>query len=209
MEPNETKICFQCKKECSHNQFKKKERSKSNPTCRTCMSYSSVTTKLERPCSKCLIILPRDKFSVHQWINTEESLICIDCGNQLQRTCLNNVKNSKGDRIKTRADGSLVCSNHDLESCNICMLDFINPNKIILRQKQLGRYVTSDELMEMYINDPTNIVDDNLCILDGTPVCARTGKKLRCPCQTVTYCSKVCQRHHWTIHRMGCSLYGV
>ena len=45
-----------------------------------------------------------------------------------------------------------------------------------------------------------------ICIMDGQPVCPRSGRKLRCPCNEVTYCSKGCQVHHWTIHKMTCKV---
>ena len=35
-------------------------------------------------------------------------------------------------------------------------------------------------------------------------MCPRSGRKLRCPCNEVTYCSTVGQRHHWAIHKMTC-----
>lgn len=43
-----------------------------------------------------------------------------------------------------------------------------------------------------------------ICILDGQPVCPRSSRKLRCPCDEVTYCSEACQKHHWVIHKMTC-----
>ncbi len=47
--------------------------------------------------------------------------------------------------------------------------------------------------------------DTALCVFDGRPECKKTGKKLRCPCQTVTYCSKECQKLHWKSHKFECA----
>lgn len=49
-------------------------------------------------------------------------------------------------------------------------------------------------------------ISKKICIMDGQPVCPRSGRKLRCPCNEVTYCSKGCQVHHWTIHKMTCKV---
>lgn len=40
--------------------------------------------------------------------------------------------------------------------------------------------------------------------MDGRPVCPRSSKKMRCPCNDVTYCSTACQKQHWMIHKMTC-----
>jgi len=88
-------------------------------------------------------------------------------------------------------------------------MDFTLPNRFARKRAALGRDLTSAEYAEetkAFQNDNNMNINRKICILDGQPMCPRTGRKLRCPCNEVTYCSKDCQKHHWTIHKMTCKV---
>jgi len=102
-------------------------------------------------------------------------------------------------------DGTCVCVAHSLECCDICMMDFTLPNQFARKRRALGRDLTDEEANEVINVTQKDIrISRKICIMDGQPVCPRSGRKLRCPCNEVTYCSKACQTHHWTIHKMTC-----
>jgi len=100
-------------------------------------------------------------------------------------------------------DGTCVCTKHRLEHCDTCMISFTLPNKFVRKRNQLGRDLTTDETNAIIQEDMKDVyISRKICILDGMAVCPRSATKMRCPCNEVTYCSKVCQEHHWKIHKM-------
>jgi hypothetical protein len=86
------------------------------------------------------------------------------------------------------------------------MMDFRLPNMFALKRAALGRDLSQAEY-DKISNEFMGDINRKVCIMDGLPVCPRTGRKLRCPCNEVTYCSKECQVHHFPIHKMTCKHY--
>lgn len=117
------------------------------------------------------------------------------------------VMNSDND-TKELPDGTVVCVSHELEECDICMMDFTLPNDLQRRRISLGRDLTDEETQMMMDNFFKDLhVSKSVCILDGRDGWPRSSKKLRCPCHEVVYCSKECQSHHFEIHKMTCKVY--
>ena len=157
-----------------------------------------------RPCHECKAVLPRNQFDIHQWGKGAKAL-CHCCRDALGKKVLDSIGTSK---IKNLPDGTAVCFMHSLESCDICMMDFILPNQFARMRLALGRDLTEDEYAEQINASMADVhISRKICIMDGQPICPRSGCKLRCPCNEVTYCSKACQKHHWVIHKMTCKDY--
>mmetsp|Transcript_31241 Transcript_31241/g.93621 ORF Transcript_31241/g.93621 Transcript_31241/m.93621 type:complete len:376 (-) Transcript_31241:131-1258(-) len=195
-----TKICVQCNEDRAKDQYPKKQWKKERPLCRLCFEFTNISTDQTRQCHECKLVLPRVKFDIHQWGKGADAL-CHGCQEQVGAKILGSIGTGT---TKELPDGTVLCS-HSLESCDICMMDFTLPNQFARKRSALGRDLTTDETEEIstqYLN--LQNINRKICIMDGQPMCPRSGRKLRCPCNEVTYCSKGCQRHHWTIHKMTC-----
>lgn len=118
---------------------------------------------------------------------------------------LSSIGSGTVEKVKNLPDGTAVCSAHSLECCDICMMDFTLPNQFARDRYALGRDLTEDEVTERLdsAHEAMNI-NQKICIMDGQSMCPRSGRKLGCPCKQVTYCSSVCQKHHWQIHKITC-----
>ena len=201
--PVETKACSQCKKPFTRDGFATKQWKKPNPSCRRCAEFTKLSQEKSRECNGCHLNFPRDEFDIHQWSKGKEAL-CRSCKESLEEKILSNIGSHK--EVKEDSDGILLCE-HDLERCNICMMDFTLPNQYARKRSEVGRELTEDEnqhVYQQYLKDSNIHISRKVCIMDGHPVCPRSSQKLRCPCKDVIYCSKACQKHHWTIHKMTC-----
>lgn len=199
---HQTKICSQCNKECVKDQFPEKERESLDGVCRLCFEYSKKSNELTRQCQECKLVLPRMQFDIYQWRKGANASLCHGCRDQTTEK----IRGSFGTRsTKELSDGIFVCERHSLERCDVCMMDFTLPNQFARNRTSLGRDLTNDEYEEISKAFMPN-TSKKICIMDGQPMCPRSGRKLRCPCNEVTYCSKACQVHHWTIHKMTCKV---
>lgn len=199
---HQTKICSQCNKECVKDQFPEKERESLDGICRLCFEYSKKSNELTRQCQECKLVLPRMQFDIYQWRKGANASLCHGCRDQTTEK----IRGSFGTRsTKELSDGIFVCERHSLERCDVCMMDFTLPNQFARNRTSLGRDLTNDEYEEISKAFMPN-TSKKICIMDGQPMCPRSGRKLRCPCNEVTYCSKACQVHHWTIHKMTCKV---
>ena len=129
--------------------------------------------------------------------------MCDSCCVNFETAFHDKLATSGLSETETRDDGIAVCAGHKLEHCDICMVSFTLPNDVHRETQRLGRELTESERASIWNRDCPIVRD--VCILDGQPMCKRTGKKLKCACRDVTYCSKECQHHHWKIHKMTCS----
>lgn len=200
---HQTKICIQCSKRCEKDQVPKKQWKKEHPLCRLCFEFTNISEEQIRRCKECKLVLPRNQYNIDQWGKGDEAL-CHGCRDLVGKQVLASIGTSE---VKDLPDGTSVCSEHSLECCDICMMDFTLPNQFARKRTSLGRDLTNDEYEEetRTFQEGANInISRKICIMDGQSMCPRTGRKLRCPCNEVTYCSKACQRHHWTIHKMTC-----
>lgn len=206
-QPKQTKSCAQCNKQCEKDQFPKKEWKKEHPLCRLCFEFTHISDEQTRQCKDCALVLPRNQYSIYQWEKGEEAL-CHDCQEVLSRNAIASM--DKPTKIKNLPDGTSVCSLHSMELCDICMMDFTLPNRFARMRTLLGRDLSPSEYEEqtkLFQKDANMQVNRKICILDGQVMCPRSGFKLRCPCNEVTYCSKICQKYHWTIHKMTCKVH--
>lgn len=201
----QTKICAQCSKECEKDQFPKKQWKRECPLCRLCFELTNISEEQTRKCKECKLVLPRNQYNIDQWGKGDEAL-CNGCREIFDQKILASIGTTESKELP---DGVIVCLTHCLERCDICMMDFTLPNRFARMRTSLGRDLTNDEYEEQTraFQEGANIhINRKICILDGQAVCPRSGRKLRCPCNEVTYCSKDCQLHHWTIHKMTCKV---
>ena len=198
-----TKTCAQCKEAREKDQFPKKQWKREDALCRLCFELTIISDEMTRQCNTCKVEQPRTQYSIYQWDKGADAL-CHGCCESLTKKCLRSVGKTE---IKVRADDTTLCSRHDLERCDICMVDHTLPNMFARERAALGRDLTDSEYEAItveYWADSGIRINPKICILDGQPICSRSGRKLRCPCNEVTYCSKACQKHHWPIHKMTC-----
>lgn len=198
----QTKTCAQCRESREKDQFPKKEWKRENALCRVCFEFTIISDEQTRQCHECKLDLPRSQYNIHQWEKGADAL-CHGCREAFAKKCIESFGTAKIQHLK---DDTCVCS-HSLERCDICMVDYTLSNKFIRKRALLGRDLTDDEnevITAEFMKDAGITINSKMCIMDGQPVCQRSGRKLRCPCNEVTYCSEACQRHHWTIHKMTC-----
>ena len=196
------KACTQCNKKCTQDQFARKQWKKENPSCRLCAEFTNICQDKSRQCHQCQLTLPRFEFDIHQWGKGSKAL-CHSCRDASTRKAFNSIGTTKHKEL---ADGTCVCSLHSLEHCDICMISFTLPNQFARMRNALGRDLTDKEYKDVIKKDMMGItINRKICILDGQAMCPRNSKKMRCPCNEVTYCSRACQKHHWTIHKMTCT----
>lgn len=197
-----TKTCARCKESRGKDQFPKKEWKREDALCRLCFEYEIISDELTRPCKECKLDLPRSQYNIHQWEKGADAL-CHGCRETFTKKCIESVGTTEVQHVE---DGVCLCS-HSLELCNICMVDYTLLNKLARKRAILGRDLTDDEhevITAEFMRESGIHINSKICIMDGQSMCPRTGRKLRCPCNEVTYCSEICQRHHWTIHKMTC-----
>ena len=198
--------CTQCRKNLDRVNFSKLQLRQTQPLCRFCEEFTKISDDMSRQCHDCKVILPRIQFDIKQWGRGDEAL-CHCCREELQKKVLDSI-NDPNTGHKVLSDGTCVCVAHSLECCDICMMDFTLPNQITLKRTALGRdLLTDDETNEIIKHTQKGMrINKKICIMDGQSMCPRSGRKLRCVCDEVTYCSLACQKHHWTIHRMTCKV---
>lgn len=202
-EERSKKECGQCHQQKTKDEFAKKQWKKSNPSCYRCAEYTKFSTDKTRNCHQCKMNFLREEYAIYQWSKGSEAL-CSKCCDQVTETFMSRL-GSEPDHVHND-DGTSFCA-HGSEYCDICMVDFTLPNMIARKRNKLGRDLTENEHDALFrkFNEKNGIfISRKVCILDGQPMCPRAGKKMRCPCDEVTYCSKVCQKHHWMIHKMTC-----
>jgi hypothetical protein len=172
-------------------------------SCRLCTEFTKTSEDESRQCHQCEVVLPRIQFDIYQWGKGTNAL-CHCCRDLHGEKVLDSIGTSE---VKDLPDGTAVCFAHSLECCDICLMDFTLPNQFARKRKALGRDLTEDETMEIINAFQEDMpINQKICIMDGQSMCPRSGRKLACPCQEVTYCSSVCQKHHWKIHKMTCKV---
>jgi len=110
----------------------------------------------------------------------------------------------------TTEQGIKFCD-HNKEFCEECSEDYRLRNIAIRTTLKLGREMTGDEMTKMAIDfaGVTGGWTPGSCVLQNLTVCQGTGERLKCGCADATvYCSKECQKFHWTIHRWSCDAKG-
>jgi len=192
----QTKICVQCNENREKDQFPKKQWKREHPLCRLCFEFTNISDEHTRQCRECEVVLPRIQFDIYQWGKGADAL-CHGCRDVVGEKILDSIGTKD---TKEEPDGVVLCS-HSLERCDICMMDFTLPNQFARKRLALGRDLTTAETEDISTQHWGDI-NRKICIMDGQSMCPRSGRKLLCPCNEVTYCSKGCQRHHWTIHKM-------
>ena len=203
-EQQQTKVCIQCSKDCTEDQFPTKQWKREKPSCRLCTELTNISEEKTRPCHQCKAVLPRIQFDIHQWGKGAKAL-CHCCREVVGKKILDSFGTSE---VKNLPDGTAVCFTHSLECCDICMMDFSLTNQFALKRNALGRDLTEDESTKVVNASLADVhINRKICIMDGKSMCPRSGRKLRCPCDEVTYCSKACQTHHWVIHKMTCKVF--
>ena len=206
--PMQTKSCAQCNQECEKDQFPKKQWKREKPLCRLCFELTNISKEQTRQCKECKVVLPRNQYNVDQWAKGDKAL-CHGCRELVGQQILASFGSSTESNMKQLPDGTCVCSRHYKELCDECMMDFTLPNQFARMRTSVGRDLTKDEYEEqtkVYMEDSNIHINRKICIMDGQAICPRSGRKLRCPCNEVTYCSKDCQVYHWTIHKMTCKV---
>lgn len=207
------RACVQCKNFCYKDQLPKKQWKKKNPLCRLCFELTNISEEQTRQCRECKLVKPRTQYDIYQWGKGDEAL-CGNCREQVGGQILASLGTMK--ESNELSDGTVVCS-HSLECCDICMMDFTLLNQFARKRTLLGRDLTNDECEDetkAYQVGANIHINRKICIMDGQSwrakgqvvMCPRSGRKLRCPCDEVTYCSKPCQVHHWAIHKMTCKV---
>jgi hypothetical protein len=200
-EQQPTKICVQCSENRAKDQFPKKQWKREHPLCRLCFELTNISEEQTRHCHECKLVLPRIQFDIYQWGKGADAL-CHGCRELVGQKIIDSIGTAE---IKELPDGTILCFEHSLERCDICMMDFTLPNQFARKRTSLGRDLTNDETDELSRAQLEDMnINQKICIMDGQSMCPRSGRKLRCPCNEVTYCSKGCQKHHWTIHKMTC-----
>mmetsp|Transcript_14763 Transcript_14763/g.32075 ORF Transcript_14763/g.32075 Transcript_14763/m.32075 type:complete len:398 (-) Transcript_14763:157-1350(-) len=204
VEQQQTKACIQCSKNCTKDQFPTKQWKREQPSCRLCAEFTNISEEKTRPCHQCKAVLPSIQFDIYQWGKGAKAL-CHCCREVVGKNIIDSIGTSK---VKDLPDGTAVCFAHSLERCDICMMDFTLPNQFARKRKALGRDLTDDESTEQINASLADVhISRKICIMDGQSMCPRSGRKLRCPCDEVTYCSQACQKHHWVIHKMTCKVF--
>ena len=196
--------CIQCMKNFDRKGFSKIQLRQTEPLCRFCEEFTKISEEMSRQCHDCKVILPRIQFDIKQWGRSDKAL-CHCCRELLQKKILGSIGDPNTEH-KVLSDDTCVCVAHSLECCDICMMDFTLPNQFALKRKALGRDLTDDENNKIIKKTQKGMrINKKICIMDGQPICPRLpGRKLRCACDEVTYCSLACQKYHWTIHSMTC-----
>ena len=200
------KACSQCHKKCPVEGFAKKQWKKPNPSCRLCAEFTNISQDTSRTCHECHLDLPRMQYDIYQWGKGNKAL-CHSCRDAVGQKMLDSI-----DEVKATTelpDGTIVCR-HSLECCDVCMMDFTLPNQFARKRNEFGRDLKEEEYNQVtqeWKSQNDVHISRKICILDGRAVCPRSSKKLRCPCNEVTYCSKACQKHHWMIHKMTCKVH--
>jgi len=186
-----------------------KDAAKKDPSCRLCNEYTKISQDKSRTCRDCKLKLPRTEYDIFQWSKGCEARChsCTDTLGQKVLSSIDSIGKDSNDVCRERTDGTLVCA-HSKEFCDICMVDYTLPNNFARKRTELGRdELTKEEtdgVSKEYMKDSNIRISKKICIMDGHPVCPRSSKKLRCPCDEVTYCSTACQKYHWKIHQMTC-----
>lgn len=183
MSATETKNCFQCGKNYTKDQFPKKQWKLEKPSCRLCAEFTKISPEESRQCRDCKVTYPRNSFDIHQWAKNAEAR-CPQCCKDLERKVLSSIDSGTFASDKTLPDGSLVCEAHSMESCDVCMMDFTFVNTLTRDRNLLGRELTEAETAAR-VRELTKDINSKVCIMDGQPVCKRTGLKLKCPCMQV------------------------
>lgn len=199
----ERRQCIQCDKTLARDQFPQKQWGRDRPRCRVCYEFTKASPDTTRRCRECREVLPRQEFAMHQWSKGAEAL-CHGCRDKVAGDILGSIGKTE---VKNLPDDVCVCDAHSLEYCDVCMVDYTLPNRFARKRAALGRELTQDEFeaeTKAWQGESNVKINKKICIMDGLPVCPRSGRKLRCPCQEVTYCSKACQKQHWMIHKMTC-----
>jgi hypothetical protein len=177
------KVCIQCGKNCTKDQFPKKQWKLEKPSCRLCTEFTKISPEESRQCHNCKVTYPRNSYGIHQWAKNAEA-ICPQCCKDLQKKVLSTLDSATYAGIKTLSDGSTVCEAHSMESCDVCMMDFTFVNNLTRDRTLLGRDLTDVETATR-VRELTQDINSRVCIMDGQPVCTRTGLKLKCPCMQV------------------------
>jgi len=210
-----TKVCSQCRSNFTRDQFSNRQwKAQSNyRSCRLCSEYTKISEDKSRKCRDCKLNLPRTDYAIYQWSKGDEAR-CFSCAQKLGQKVLSSISNlghtDTIDSTKERPDGTVVCGPHSQECCDICMMDFTLPNDFQRKKNELGRDLTPEEYDQVTKKSMAMAgvrINKKICIMDGQPMCPRNSKKLRCPCNEVTYCSTACQKYHWTIHKMTCKFH--
>lgn len=207
---SEIRTCAFCRKQGDKDQFRSKEWKKGAGVslCRSCSAYTDASPQMERACSSCKIIFPRRAFVINQWIKGDGKSMCQPCfsdGRDLMIQRFAEFVTRESTHVET-PDGLLFCE-HGKERCDVCFLDFILQNNFQRKRNMLGRDLTNAETEEINtaffgINGGVSM---EICILDNLAVCKRTGRKLRCRCNKVVYCSTDCQKYDWKSHKLTCT----
>ena len=119
---------------------------------------------------------------------------------------------------RTTEQGIKFCD-HDKELCEECKeegssqhgVDYRLRNIAVRTTQKLGREMTDDEMTKMAIDfaGVTGAWTPGCCVLQNLTVCQGKPERLKCGCKEATvYCSKECQKFHWSIHRWSCDAKG-
>jgi len=203
-----TKVCSQCNGQFEKDQFSCRQwKTTADRSCRLCSEYTKLSPDMTRVCSKCRRGLPRTDFDIYQWGRGDDAM-CHPCRDSFGEKVLSSIGDPSTNKSKELPDGTCVCFQHSLECCDICMMDFTLMNEFARKRNVVGRELTKDEVDAITEENMKGVrISRKICIMDGQAVCPRQSKKLRCPCNEVTYCSEACQKHHWTIHKMTCKFH--
>jgi hypothetical protein len=128
--------------------------------------------------------------------------MCIECCDRLSAAAISSLGLHS---CETLSEGITVCSLHKRETCDSCMMDYSLINSMHRDELKLGRKLSETEWLEKTKKSIEGLINPDVCILDGQPICKRTGEKLKCACREVIYCCTECQRHHWPIHKLTCA----
>ncbi|EJK69843.1 hypothetical protein THAOC_08860 [Thalassiosira oceanica] len=186
-----TKVCTQCNKDREKDQFPKKQWKRDHPICRLCFELTKVSDEDNRACHECKRVLPRSEYNFHQWGRGDEAL-CHNCRAVFDKRFMETINSDRDLKLVDQPDGITLCE-HGNERCEVCMVDFTLPNMFARKRAELGRDLTDKENEEVSqtffkgINMPSN---KKICIMDGMACCPRSGRKMSCPCNEVTYCSR-------------------
>lgn len=207
-----TKICVQCQESLEKDQFPKKQWKREDSLCRVCFEMTMISDEMTRICMGCKVDHPRNQYNIHQWQKGPDAL-CHDCRGKLTNECLDSIDNlldSNFTTDKKYVEDDVCLCRHDKEFCDICKVDYTLMNDFARKRAQLGRDLTpaeNESITAEYMKNANIQINRKICIMDGLPVCPRSGRKLRCPCGEVTYCSTACQKQHWTIHKITCKVH--
>mmetsp|Transcript_17040 Transcript_17040/g.28448 ORF Transcript_17040/g.28448 Transcript_17040/m.28448 type:complete len:240 (-) Transcript_17040:115-834(-) len=201
------RTCIKCNERQSKNKFKRKQWEKhgeNDSTCRTCEAYNQTSKEMTRDCARCGIAFGFRDYMIGQWERGEGKSECPTCSAALTNKIVEDCLSNKAPGVDVAADGTTRCSAHGNECCDICCMDFSFTNKVVLREQELGRKLADGE--HMALAQKNLALNHDICVLDHMTVCPRTGKRLRCKCKNVAYCSKECQDFHWPLHKFECRM---